>query len=141
MSSGTLAIIVVFFTMYLIFTLLFVFSTIIADSISSLFIFSLISSYFEFDISISYPVSTFFRLSSEPSNIFSSSTITNLSLVSSPFIDFSIFGILNPTTIIIRKIMVDIMKDFLFIISFIVNFITTNKSFILFTYLFYENVI
>ena len=35
----------------------------------------------------------------------------------------------------------EIIKDFLCIISFIVNFATTNKSLILFTYLFYKNVI
>ena len=63
-------------------------------------IFSLISSYVFCPISILYPRFVCFNSSKFPSNIFSLSTINNLSpLVSSVLSAFIMFGILNPITI------------------------------------------
>ena len=47
-----------------------------------------------------------------------------------PVIKSIILGILNPITINNKIIKFEIIKDFLFIISFIVNFATINKSLI-----------
>ena len=52
-----------------------------------------------------------------------------------------ILGILNPITINASIIILDTIKDFLVIISFIVNFATVIISFILLTYLFNKNII
>ena len=130
--SGISFIIVVFSTIYDIFIFSFSEFIIIASFISLSSIFCFTSSNFKssFVTSNSYPKSICFKFSNVPSNTFLLSIINNLFPVLSPLNFLIKFGTLKPITIKIKMINVDIINDFLLIISFIVNFITVKISLI-----------
>ena len=139
--SGTVfSIIAIFSTMYCILTLpsssfLLIIIASSTSPLTSLF-FTASNGIFSFFISYCSPASNSFNASSEPSNIFFSSTTSVLgkeppSEFSSPLNMFKIFGILNPTIIIINIIKFEIINVFFLSISFIVYEATTHKSLIL----------
>ena len=115
--------------------LLFSFSKIIPYSIFPSFISCFISSIFFSSVII-------FCFDSSSFILFSSMLFLSIKIISFSVLNFFImFGILNPITIIDNIIIVDIINDFLFIISSAVNFITVSVSRIFTTYFLYKYVI